>query len=85
MSVDDARQALRSAADYADRQLGYGKPRFYIGIFGLIAVSIAFGAFAVYAIVVGDLGTAILAGVGSVLMFGAVIWRVRTWSRKAPE
>ncbi len=79
------KQALRSAADYADRHLGYGKPRFYIGIFGVIAVSIAFGAFAVYAIVIGDLGTAIPAGVGSVLMFGAVIWRVRTWSKKAPE
>ncbi len=66
-------------------KLGYGKQRFYIGLFGLIVVSIAFGAFAVYAIVVGDLGTATPAGVGSVLMFGVVIWRVRTWSRKVPE
>ncbi len=72
---------LHKAAKYAE-ELGYGKGRFYAGIFGLIAVAIAFAATAVYAVVVGDVGAGTAAGVGSLLMLGVVIWRLQTWSRK---
>ncbi len=73
--------SLHKAARYAEG-LGYGKRRFYAGIFGLIAVAIAFAATAVYAVVVGDVGTGVAAAAGSLLMLGVVIWRLETWSRK---
>ncbi len=72
---------LHNAARYAEG-LGYGKRRFYVGVFGLFVVAIAFAAAAVYAVVVEDVGTAVAAATGSLLMLGVVIWRLETWSRK---
>ncbi len=77
------RTDLKRAAEYADQQLGYGPSRFYQGLVGLLVVAVAFEVAAVYMLVIGDGGAAIAAGVGGMLMFRVVIWRVRTWSRKA--
>jgi ABC-type uncharacterized transport system YnjBCD permease subunit len=72
---------LHNAARYAE-SLGYGKRRFYVGIFGLFAVAIAFAAAAVYAVVVEDVGTVVAAAAGSLFMVGVLVWRVQTWSNK---
>ncbi len=75
---------LHNAARYAEG-LGYGKGRFYFGIFGLLVVAIAFAAVAVYAVVVEDVGAAVPAAAGSLLMVGVLVWRVRTWSNKVGQ
>lgn len=80
-----ANQTIRNAARYAERQLGFGKPRFYAGLFGLLAVAIAFAALAAYAAVVADAELVTVASSGSALMTSVVVWRVWTWSQKADD
>lgn len=78
-------RAIRAAASYAEERRGLAKWRFYVGLFGLVGVSLAFAGVTVYAVVADDSENATAAGIGTVLMASVAAWRVRTWSTAAEQ